>query len=57
MRTDAQGAEPLEPHRAPRRRLVIVLDGDFEIETTDGERRTLSPGGVVLVEDTSGRGM
>jgi hypothetical protein len=51
MRTDA-----LEPHRAPRRQLVIVLDGDFEIETTDGERRTFSPGGVVLLEDTSGRG-
>jgi hypothetical protein len=27
------------PHPAPRRQFVIVLDGDFEIETTDGESR------------------
>ena len=45
-----------EPHPAPRRQLVIVLDGEFEIETTDGERRTLAPGEVALVEDTTGRG-
>jgi hypothetical protein len=56
LRTDARDAEPLEPHRAPRRQFVICLDGDFEIETTDGERRTFSPGSVVLVEDTTGRG-
>ena len=28
-----------EPHPAPRRQFVIVLDGEFEIETTDGDRR------------------
>lgn len=44
------------PHPAPRRQLVIFLDGEAEIETTDGERRTFPPGGVVLVEDISGRG-
>jgi hypothetical protein len=45
-----------EPHPAPRRQLVIALDGEFEIETTDGDRRTFPPGGVALVEDTTGRG-
>jgi hypothetical protein len=45
-----------EPHPAPRRQVVIVLDGEFEIETADGDRRIFSPGGVALVEDTSGRG-
>jgi hypothetical protein len=45
-----------EPHPAPRRQVVIVLDGEFEIETADGDRRIFSPSGVALVEDTSGRG-
>jgi hypothetical protein len=45
-----------EPHPAPRRQFVIVLDGEFEIETTDGDRRIFPPGGAALVEDTSGRG-
>jgi hypothetical protein len=45
-----------EPHPAPRRQFVIALDGEFEIETTDGDRRTFPPGGVALVEDTAGSG-
>jgi hypothetical protein len=45
-----------EPHPAPRRQFVIVLDGEFEIETTDGDRRIFPPGGVALVDDTAGRG-
>jgi hypothetical protein len=43
-------------HPAPRRQVVIVLDGEFEIETSDGDRRTFSPGGFALFEDTTGRG-
>jgi hypothetical protein len=45
-----------EPHPAPRRQFVIALDGEFEIETTDGDRRIFPPGGVALVEDIAGRG-
>jgi hypothetical protein len=45
-----------EPHPVPRRQFVIALDGEFEIETTDGDRRMFPPGGVVLVEDTAGCG-
>jgi quercetin dioxygenase-like cupin family protein len=45
-----------ELHPAPRRQFVIVLHGVFEIETSDGDRRTLPPGGFALLEDTTGRG-
>jgi hypothetical protein len=46
----------IEPHPAPRRQLVVVLDGEFEIGTTDGDKRTLTPGMIALVEDVEGRG-
>jgi hypothetical protein len=46
----------IEPHPAPRRQLVVVLDGQFEIETTDGDKRNLTPGMIALVEDVEGRG-
>jgi uncharacterized cupin superfamily protein len=35
---------------------VVVVDGEFEIATTDGETRTFTPGTVLLIEDTTGRG-
>ena len=43
-------------HRAPRRQLVVLLDGEIEIEVGDGEKRRFRGGDVVLVEDTGGRG-
>jgi hypothetical protein len=46
----------MEPHPAPRRQLVVVLDGQFEIGTTDGDKRTLTPGMIALLEDIEGRG-
>jgi quercetin dioxygenase-like cupin family protein len=46
----------IEPHPAPRRQLVVVLDGEFEIGTTDGDKRTLAPGMIALVEHVEGRG-
>jgi hypothetical protein len=45
-----------EPHPAPRRQLIVVLEGELEGETTDGDKRTVGPGMVVLVEDVGGRG-
>jgi quercetin dioxygenase-like cupin family protein len=45
-----------EPHPAPRRQLVLIVDGEFEIETTDGEKRRLVPGNAALLEDVEGRG-
>jgi quercetin dioxygenase-like cupin family protein len=46
----------IELHPAPRRQLVVVLDGEFVIGTTDGDKRTLTPGMIALVEDVEGRG-
>jgi hypothetical protein len=46
----------LDPHPSPQRQFVIALEGEYEIETTDGERRMFRPGSVALVEDTEGRG-
>ena len=34
----------------------MVLRGEIEFETSDGEIRKLTPGMVVLAEDTIGRG-
>ncbi|HUP19223.1 MAG TPA: hypothetical protein VM778_04625 [Gemmatimonadota bacterium] len=43
-------------HPAPRRQLVVLLDGSIEIEVGDGEVRRFAGGDVVLLEDTGGRG-
>ena len=34
----------------------MLLDGEIEIETGDGEKRRFSGGDILLVEDTTGRG-
>lgn len=46
-------------HPAPRRQFVITIQGEGEIETSDGTLLPLGPGSIVLVEDTAetnGRG-
>jgi hypothetical protein len=43
-------------HPAPCRQLMFYLSGQVEAETSDGEQRTMGPGRVVLVEDTTGFG-
>ena len=43
-------------HTAPRRQLVVNLDGEVEIEVGDGTRRILGAGDVLLAEDTTGQG-
>jgi hypothetical protein len=48
--------DPAVPHVAPARQLVVHLEGEVEVETSDGEARRFGPGSVVLVEDTTGRG-
>ena len=45
-----------EWHPAPRRQLMFYLAGHVEGETSDGARRTMRPGTVVLLEDTTGKG-
>lgn len=45
-----------EPHPTPARQFVLCLAGDWEVTTSDGERRRFGPGSVVLLDDTSGKG-
>ena len=50
------GAHEADFHKPPGRLLAIWLDGEVEFETSDGERRRVSAGKAVLVEDTHGKG-
>ena len=43
-------------HVAPERQFIVMLDGEVEIEVSDGARRTFGGGDVLLMEDTTGRG-
>ena len=43
-------------HHAPQRQLIVLLDGEIEIETSFGERRRFRGGEIILVEDTHGAG-
>ena len=45
-----------EQHTAPRDRFVVMLTGAIEVETSDGEVRTLGPGSVLRAEDLTGVG-
>ncbi len=46
----------LDWHPAPRRQYIVNLDAGVEITASDGERRIIGAGEVLLVEDTSGKG-
>jgi len=41
---------------APCRQLVIPLAGTAEVEASDGTRRELAVGSILLTEDTTGKG-
>lgn len=43
-------------HPAPARQLVVLLDGEIEIEVGTGEVRRFAGGEILLLEDTEGRG-
>ena len=43
-------------HTAPHKQYIILLDGEIEIETSLGEKRTFKGGDVILAEDTTGKG-
>ena len=43
-------------HAAPRRQLVVTLRGESEIEIEGGRKIRLSPGHILLAEDTTGQG-
>ena len=43
-------------HTAPRKQFVITLAGESEVEIGDGSKIRLSPGHILLAEDTTGQG-
>lgn len=43
-------------HTAPRRFIIVGVQGEYSVTTSKGVTRHFSPGSVLLVEDTSGRG-
>lgn len=43
-------------HCAPQRQYIVLLDGEIEIETSLGEKRSFSGGDILLVEDVTGNG-
>lgn len=43
-------------HPTPKRQMIIILSGEVEGSTSDGQRRRFGPGSVVLLEDTTGKG-
>ncbi len=43
-------------HPTPTRQYFIQTGGELEVSVSDGARRRLLPGQVVLVEDTHGKG-
>lgn len=49
-------AYALDFHPAPARQYVITLSGRGEIELGDGTKIALTPGHILLAEDTTGRG-
>jgi hypothetical protein len=40
----------------PQHQFLLCLEGQLEVRTSDGEKRTFGPGEAVLMEDTSGKG-
>lgn len=43
-------------HPTPRRQFLFVLRGIFEGTASDGEVRRIGAGGILLMEDTTGKG-
>ncbi|MGE0026056.1 MAG: cupin domain-containing protein [Thermoleophilia bacterium] len=44
------------PHPSPQRQVFCVMRGVVEVTTSDGEQRRFSPGDVIVLDDTRGRG-
>ncbi len=43
-------------HNVPFPQLVVMLEGEMEIEASDGTKRLFRPGQMILIETTTGRG-
>ena len=45
-----------EPHRTPEPSIYFALKGEWEFGTSDGDKRRITPGSIVRVEVTKGKG-
>ena len=43
-------------HNAPQPQYIIYLEGEVEVEASDGEKRIFKPGDILLATDLSGKG-
>ncbi len=43
-------------HHAPQRQYIVTLSGRGEVELTGGRKIPLTPGHILLAEDTTGKG-
>lgn len=43
-------------HQAPRRQFILILEGETDITSGEGETRRFTTGDILLVEDTTGEG-
>ena len=44
------------PHRTPHSQIFCVMRGDVEVTVSDGEMRAFSPGALIVLDDTGGKG-
>lgn len=54
--TSQAGPEVWDFHVAPRRQLVVHVQGFTEIEVGSGKKHTFGPGDVLLADDQTGQG-
>lgn len=52
----AQPEVSMDFHNAPRRQIVLPLQGEVEIETGDGDSRIICAGMALLADDVDGQG-
>ena len=52
----AQPEVSMDFHNAPRRQIVLPLQGEVEIETGDGDSRIIGAGMALLADDVDGQG-
>ena len=43
-------------HTGPRRQMIATISGQGELETGDGQKLTVKPGVITLIEDLTGKG-
>lgn len=43
-------------HPAPARQFMVTLDGQFDVEVSDGEKRSFTSESVLMLADTTGKG-